>query len=518
MHPAATLLEVLREHLGVRSPKDGCSPQGQCGCCTVWVDGQPRVACVTPAARVEGREVTTLEGLPEADRTRWADAFTATGASQCGFCTPGIVMRLEGARRKGVGADDRRAVDQALAAHLCRCTGWQTIREAYARVAGGTADEPVRDLVAAAQRATLEGGAAQVVGPAVVAGEGGFAEDTAPLGTPVAVRTGAGEWARGATLGDARRAAAKVQGRRSTVGLRWPLEPPPGDWDVVLCTTWVEPAYLEPDASWWIEGGGHGHPLANGGAFGGKADSPVLAEAEALAVERAHAEGGPAGVRVVWSREDVVRWGPKRPPIAAGLHADGRGVVRVVRTPGVAAAIRAVLPAVEVEEVEVAGPATSMALRAAGWAEAAVLRAVLDGLGTGAPPDDGVEVAHPGGGRAHVALRADGPGGAEQVHVTVWAGAPLDTVVLRSYCIGAVHQALGWVRREGVAVDDAGDVQDLTIRSFGVLRPADVPVVHVHVVAEDGPARPVSDAVFAATAAAAWRAAGLPARWPVDRR
>src|SRR5688572_17844633 len=70
-----SLLDTLREHLGVTSAKDGCSPQGQCGCCTVWVDGQPRVACVTPVGRVAGRAVTTLEGLDDADR--WADSFCA---------------------------------------------------------------------------------------------------------------------------------------------------------------------------------------------------------------------------------------------------------------------------------------------------------------------------------------------------------------------------------------------------------------------------------------------------------
>ena len=65
---AGSLLDALRDHLGLRSAKDGCSPQGQCGCCTVWVDGAPRVACVTPVSRVAGREVTTLEGLPESER------------------------------------------------------------------------------------------------------------------------------------------------------------------------------------------------------------------------------------------------------------------------------------------------------------------------------------------------------------------------------------------------------------------------------------------------------------------
>src|SRR5437879_10711839 len=90
----ASLLEVLRDRLGLRTAKDGCSPQGQCGCCTVLVDGAPRVACVTPARRVAGRQITTLDGLPPEERERWLNAFTAQGASQCGFCTPGIIMRL----------------------------------------------------------------------------------------------------------------------------------------------------------------------------------------------------------------------------------------------------------------------------------------------------------------------------------------------------------------------------------------------------------------------------------------
>src|SRR5690606_13813036 len=111
--------------------KDGCSPQGQCGCCTVLVDGAPRVACVTPARRARGRAVTTLEGLPSEVSSAWAEAFTACGASQCGFCTPGIIVRLEGLRAKGVAPDDEPAVERALAAHLCRCTGWRTIVDAY---------------------------------------------------------------------------------------------------------------------------------------------------------------------------------------------------------------------------------------------------------------------------------------------------------------------------------------------------------------------------------------------------
>src|SRR5512144_333383 len=75
--PGASLLTVLREQLGVLSAKDGCAPQGQCGCCTVLVDGAARVACVTPALRVAGRSVTTVEGLDPAVRDRLVDAFVA---------------------------------------------------------------------------------------------------------------------------------------------------------------------------------------------------------------------------------------------------------------------------------------------------------------------------------------------------------------------------------------------------------------------------------------------------------
>src|SRR5215468_5589471 len=121
--PGESLLSVLRERLGIVSAKDGCAPQGQCGCCTVFVDGDARVACVTPATRIDGRSVTTVDGLPAAERERLTNAFTACGASQCGFCTPGIIVRAAALAAKGRSGP--AAIDRALAAHLCRCTGWR---------------------------------------------------------------------------------------------------------------------------------------------------------------------------------------------------------------------------------------------------------------------------------------------------------------------------------------------------------------------------------------------------------
>lgn len=484
-----TLLEALREHQGEVGPKDGCSPQGQCGCCTVLVDGAPRVACVTPVRRIRGRSVTTAGALPDADT--WAQAFCDTGASQCGFCTPGIICRLAGLRAKkpDAGHDE---VEQALLAHVCRCTGWRTILDAWDAFGTPSAE---RDLDAAARRAELEGGGPQTVAPAVALGHGGFADDTAPRDALVAVLDPAGTWTLGESVEAARRAAGKVQGRRTTADSEPPIPVPDGDWDVVLQTSWVEPGYLETDASWATPGGDAADPLANGGAFGAKESSPVPADAVRLADEHDRT------VRALWSREDVVRLGPKRPPLAAGLRRDGSGVVRVARTPGIVDAIRAVLPDVEVEEVDVAGPPTSVELRGAGWAEATALAAAVRAS---------VEpVAQPGGGTASASIGSDG-----SIQVSVAAGDPLDEVVLRSYCIGAAHQALSWVTSESIVVDAEGTVHDLTIRSFGILRAVDTPPIEITVEPSTGPALPVSDAVFAAVAAAVWLHQGLPGRWP----
>ena len=497
-----TLLEALRDRLGVRSAKDGCSPQGQCGCCTVLVDGAPRVACVTPLRRVRGRAVTTVDGLAPEVREAWAAAFDATGASQCGFCTPGIICRLEGARTRGLDAGDRTGVERALAAHLCRCTGWLPILDAWDRVVGEVPVRapggPERDVDAASRRAELEGGAAQQVGPEVALGRGGFADDDAPRDALVAVPDGSGGWAVGETLTEARLRAGKVQGRRTTVAGEAPLSLPPGAWAATLRTRWVEPAYLEPDAAWCAPGADPVGPEGNGGAFGAKRSSPVAAAARELADRH----GRP--VRVLLAREDVVRLGPKRPPVAGGADRHGSGVLRVAATPGVEAAVARVAPGLVVEPVEVPGPPTSLDLRAAGWAEALVLLAGARGR---VDP-----VVGPRGGMAEAEVAADG-----SVRVRVRAGDPLDEVVLRSYCIGAVHQALSWIRSEALTVTPDGVVEDLTIRSFGILKASEVPPVTVEVDDAAGPPVPVTDAVFVSVAAAAWLAEGCPTDLPTRR-
>ncbi|MFV2062637.1 MAG: selenium-dependent xanthine dehydrogenase [Chloroflexota bacterium] len=133
IEPGTSLLGLLRGPCGLRSMKDGCAPEGSCGACTVIVDGRAVVSCAQPAERVSGRSVETLEGLPADVRDLWADAFTASGASQCGFCTPGIVMKAEALLRRDA-EPTRQIIAKGLAGNLCRCTGYASIIEAIEQV------------------------------------------------------------------------------------------------------------------------------------------------------------------------------------------------------------------------------------------------------------------------------------------------------------------------------------------------------------------------------------------------
>lgn len=125
------LLDVLREGCGVVSAKDGCSGEGVCGCCAVLVDGRPKLSCKQHPAKIEGQEITTLEGFSVEERELLATAFVREGAAQCGFCTPGIAVRAKSVIDKGQGCD-RAAVGKALSGHICRCTGYARIFDAFA--------------------------------------------------------------------------------------------------------------------------------------------------------------------------------------------------------------------------------------------------------------------------------------------------------------------------------------------------------------------------------------------------
>ncbi|MCA9663607.1 MAG: 2Fe-2S iron-sulfur cluster binding domain-containing protein, partial [Myxococcales bacterium] len=139
--PEESLLEVLRERCGVTSVKDGCSPQGQCGCCLALVDGRAVVTCALPAAKAEGKEVVTLEGLPEEERALIARSFAATAGLQCGYCTPGIALRATHLVAKDP-CPSREAIAKGIDVHLCRCTGYTKVIDAidlYARCKRGEA-------------------------------------------------------------------------------------------------------------------------------------------------------------------------------------------------------------------------------------------------------------------------------------------------------------------------------------------------------------------------------------------
>jgi xanthine dehydrogenase molybdenum-binding subunit len=132
------LLAALRDELGVISPKDGCAPSGQCGCCTVLIGDKARVACQTSLERVTGEEVTTLEGFDDAELRRYCEAFAVHGALQCGFCIPGIVVRAKALIDKKGPALTRDETARHLGAHLCRCTGYIKILDAIQDLAAGT--------------------------------------------------------------------------------------------------------------------------------------------------------------------------------------------------------------------------------------------------------------------------------------------------------------------------------------------------------------------------------------------
>ena len=131
------LLAALRDELGVRSPKDGCAPSGQCGCCTVLVDGKARVSCQTSMEKSAGADIVTLEGFDPAERDRLAAAFAAHGALQCGFCTPGILVRTKAMIDKKGSDLTRDGAARLLGAHLCRCTGYTKILDAIETLAAG---------------------------------------------------------------------------------------------------------------------------------------------------------------------------------------------------------------------------------------------------------------------------------------------------------------------------------------------------------------------------------------------
>ena len=133
---ATLLLDLVREQLGLTGTKRGCDG-GECGACTVLVDGRPQLACLTLAARCEGASVETVEGLAAGGRmSALQAAFHEKLGAQCGFCTPGMIMAAEALLRANP-APDEAAIREALSGNLCRCTGYVKIIEAVQAAAAG---------------------------------------------------------------------------------------------------------------------------------------------------------------------------------------------------------------------------------------------------------------------------------------------------------------------------------------------------------------------------------------------
>jgi 4-hydroxybenzoyl-CoA reductase subunit gamma len=134
------LIDYLRETAGLTGTKRGCDG-GECGACTVLIDGRPRLACITLAASCEGRQVECIEALAEGAGGRMSDlqrAFHEKLGTQCGYCTPGMIMAAEGLLRRNPHPSEAE-IREALAGNLCRCTGYVKIIEAVQAAAGSPA-------------------------------------------------------------------------------------------------------------------------------------------------------------------------------------------------------------------------------------------------------------------------------------------------------------------------------------------------------------------------------------------
>ena len=147
--PHKTLLEVLREDLGLTGTKHGCE-LGECGCCAVLVDGRPVLSCLALGVAMDGHEITTVEGMAVGTELHpLQQTFAELGAAQCGYCTPGILLTAK-ALLETNSRPSRDEIKEALAGNLCRCTGYIKILEAVelaaARMAGGQA-EPARETI-----------------------------------------------------------------------------------------------------------------------------------------------------------------------------------------------------------------------------------------------------------------------------------------------------------------------------------------------------------------------------------
>jgi len=173
-----TLLQLLREELGIRSVKDGCAPEGSCGACTVLVDGRAVVSCAQKARRFEGKHVVTHAGLSDETRRLWSECFVAAGASQCGYCSPGIVMKAEALLHKHP-EPTRDEIAHALLGNLCRCTGYVKVIDAIELAGRAKHGEPLPEVDRSGRVGSRT---ARYRGPELALGDNEFVGDMAAPG------------------------------------------------------------------------------------------------------------------------------------------------------------------------------------------------------------------------------------------------------------------------------------------------------------------------------------------------
>ncbi len=168
-----TALAAIRDRLGITSPKDGCSPQGQCGCCTVQINGKALMCCTKSAETLADKEVTTLEGLSNHHREVLARAFVKTGGLQCGFCIPGISMRVATLLNRTDTPNDKQ-IRNAMQPHLCRCTGYVKIFDAIREAALHWNTETLPELPTESH---VGAGTVRYLGQECVLGEKAYVDD-----------------------------------------------------------------------------------------------------------------------------------------------------------------------------------------------------------------------------------------------------------------------------------------------------------------------------------------------------
>ena len=154
--PLTTLLSALRNELDITGPKVGCE-DGSCGTCTVIVNGEPRRSCLLPLAMVDGAEVTTIEGLGSPKSMHEVQAaFHTYYGSQCGFCTPGMILASVALLERNPNPS-RSQIQSALSGHMCRCTGYVKIIDAVEAVARGESFDEVEETRSTGEEATVKG-------------------------------------------------------------------------------------------------------------------------------------------------------------------------------------------------------------------------------------------------------------------------------------------------------------------------------------------------------------------------